>query len=89
MQSSEALGLALAQVASSPSHQAAEREQAVLFADALARLPADYREVIILRHLQRLKFAEIATRMGRSSGAVRMLWTRAIEQLRQCLESPS
>ena len=50
-----------------------EAEQAVLLADALAGLPPDYREVIILRNLERLRFDEVAARMGRSPGAVRML----------------
>ena len=36
---------------SSPSERAARREQAVLLADALERLPEDYRDVIVLRHL--------------------------------------
>ena len=67
---------ALAATASSPSAAAARREQAVLLADALAALPPDYREVIILRNLERLRFEEVAARMGRSAGAVRMLWTR-------------
>ena len=56
------------------------REQAVLLADALERLPADYREVFILRNLEHIPFDEIAARMGRSAGAVRMLWTRAIKK---------
>ena len=46
---------------------AARREQAVLLADALARLPADYREVFILRNLEHVAVDEIAARMGRSS----------------------
>jgi RNA polymerase sigma-70 factor (ECF subfamily) len=74
---------------STPSGRAAEREQSVVLADALAALPADYREVIVLRHLERLKFDEIAARMGRSSGAVRMLWTRALEKLHVLLEDRS
>jgi RNA polymerase sigma-70 factor (ECF subfamily) len=74
---------------SSPSAQARRREQAVLLADALAALPPDYREVIVLRHLEHLKFDEVAARMGRSSGAVRMLWARALERLNRLLEGPS
>ena len=79
---------ALAQGVSSPSAQASRREQAVLLADALARLPADYREVIVLRNLQGLKFEEIANRLGRSAGAVRMLWARSLEKLHRLLENP-
>jgi RNA polymerase sigma-70 factor, ECF subfamily len=79
---------ALAAGLSSPSAQAAGREQSVLLADALSRLPADYRQVIVLRHLDRLKFEEIAERLGRTPGAVRKLWTRALVKLRSFLETP-
>ena len=71
---------------SSPSKHAARRESVVLLANALAQLPDDYQEVVILRHLTGLQFSEIATRMGRSSGAVRMLWARALERLHNHLE---
>jgi RNA polymerase sigma-70 factor (ECF subfamily) len=46
-------------------------------------LPEDYREVLILRHCEGLPFNDIGQRMERSSGAVRMLWLRAIGQLRE------
>src|SRR5262249_19209353 len=46
---------ALAAGLSTPSSRAARREQAVLLADALAELPPDYREVLVLRHLEHLK----------------------------------
>jgi RNA polymerase sigma-70 factor (ECF subfamily) len=72
-----------------PSAQASRREQAVLLADALAKLPGDYREVVILRNLEHRKFEEIARRMERSSGAVRMLWARALEKLSQLMENDS
>src|SRR5205807_3778123 len=45
---------------SSPSQQAVKREQAVLLADALAQLSDDYREVLVLRHLEGLTFPEVA-----------------------------
>lgn len=66
----------------SPSSHAQTQEQIVLMADSLAELPPDYREVILLRHLEGMPFNEIGAKLGRSSGAVRMLWLRAIEQLR-------
>ena len=77
---------ALASTTSPPSEQASRREQDVLLADALARLPADYREVILLRNMDRLPFQEVAAKMRRSSGAVRMLWVRALERLNRELE---
>src|SRR5262249_1062122 len=56
---------------------------AVLLADALGRLPADYREVLILRHLEGLTFPEVAARMGRSLDSVEKLWARALPRLRR------
>ncbi len=77
---------AMAKQISSPSAQASRREQSVLLADALAGLPVDYRDVIMLRNFDHLPFDQVAARMDRSAGAVRMLWTRAIEQLARALE---
>lgn len=71
----------------SPSGQAVRHEQEVLLAEVLSRLPADYREVIVLRNLQGLDHEEVAKRMGRSSGAVRMLWVRALAQLKLEMEN--
>jgi RNA polymerase sigma-70 factor (ECF subfamily) len=74
---------------SSPSHQAARREQAVLLADALKRLPPDYREVLILRHLEGLTFPQVAQRLGRTADSVQKLWIRALARLRRSLgEAP-
>jgi RNA polymerase sigma-70 factor (ECF subfamily) len=52
---------------------------------ALAELPPDYQEVIVLRNLQRLPFNEVAERMERSRPAVQMLWMRAIKKLQESL----
>src|SRR5262249_9511171 len=65
-QSSRVLDQGLMATHSTPSQRAARREQAVLLADTLGRLPEDYREVIILHHLEELTFPEVARRMGRS-----------------------
>jgi RNA polymerase sigma-70 factor (ECF subfamily) len=83
--SSHALDHGLVARQSSPSQRAARREEAVLLADALAKLPADYAELIVLRHLQGLPFAEVAHRMGRSVDSVEKLWIRALARLRQLL----
>jgi RNA polymerase sigma-70 factor (ECF subfamily) len=74
---------------SSPSHEAARREQMVLVADALAQLPPDHRDVLILRHLEGLTFPEVADRMGRTLTAVNKLWVRALGRLRQRLGGTS
>jgi RNA polymerase sigma-70 factor (ECF subfamily) len=83
--SSAALGHALPAPHSSPSQRAVRREQAVLLADALGRLPGDYRQVIILRDLEGLPLADVAQRMGRSVDSVKKLWTRGLVQLRRTL----
>jgi RNA polymerase sigma-70 factor (ECF subfamily) len=83
--SSQACAQSLIAKQSSPSQRAARREEAVLLADALAKLPADYGELIVLRHLQGLPFAEVARRMGRSVDSVEKLWIRALARLRQLL----
>ena len=70
----------------SPSTQAVQREQAVLVADAIANLPPEYRQVILMRQIHGIPFPEIAERMDRSPGAVRMLWLRALESLKKAID---
>ncbi len=86
--SSQALDRGLVAEQSSPSQLAARREQAVLLADSLSGLPPDYREVIILRHLEDLTFPEVAKRMGRTEDSVKNLWARALARLRRVMEDP-
>lgn len=73
----------------SPSQCVLRREREVEVANALALLPPDYQEVIELRNLQRLSFEEVAERLGRSRGAVQMLWMRALRKLEEILKRPS
>jgi len=86
-QSTVRLETLLAEQAETPSGCAARREDEILLADTLARLPADYRDVIVLRHIEGLSFEEVAQRMDRSAGAVRMLWLRALKKMRDALTS--
>jgi RNA polymerase sigma-70 factor (ECF subfamily) len=83
--SSRMFGQELAASTLSPSQIAANREQAVLLAEALDGLPVDYREVIILRHLEGLTFPEVARRMERTEDSVDKLWVRALVRLRQMM----
>jgi RNA polymerase sigma-70 factor (ECF subfamily) len=84
-QSSRDIARVLVAKDSSPSQRAARRKQAVLLADALTALPADYGEVIVLHHLQGLDFPDVARRMGRSLDSVKKLWIRALARLRDAL----
>ncbi len=88
-QSSRVLGEGLVARQSSPSQQAARREQAVLLADALQQMPESYREVIILVHLEGLGFPLVARRMSRTVDSVKNLWARAVPRLRRLLGGSS
>ncbi|MCG8649125.1 MAG: sigma-70 family RNA polymerase sigma factor [Pirellulales bacterium] len=70
----------------SPSEPARQRERAVLLANQLAKLRPEYRDVIVYRNLQGLSFNEIAERMNRKPGTVRMLWLRAMDKAKQTYE---
>ncbi len=72
----------------SPASELDHEQSLFDLAAAIELLPDDYRTVITMRHLDGDSFTEIASLMKRSTGAVRMLWLRAIEQLRKTLEQP-
>ena len=62
---------------------------AVLLANALESLPAHYREVIILHHMDGLSIAEVAARMGRTYDSVRKIWVRSMIRLRHIMQDPT
>jgi RNA polymerase sigma-70 factor (ECF subfamily) len=84
--SSEAMERVLATNGHSPSASAERRDLGVVLSDALAELSPEYREVIVLHHLEGLGWDEVARRLGRSAGAVQKLWTRALKQLRPLMD---
>ena len=69
-----------------PSQEFLQIDTELRVAAALAELPQDHQEVIVLRNLQRLPFNEVAERMNRTRPAVQMLWTRAIKKLQEAME---
>ncbi|TWU10945.1 ECF RNA polymerase sigma factor SigW [Allorhodopirellula heiligendammensis] len=66
----------------SPSQNIARDEALLQLAGALEDLPEDYRQVIVLRHVEGLPFAEIASSMGRSVDSVEKLWVRGLAKLK-------
>jgi len=68
-----------------PSQELTRLEDELRVSLALAQLAPDHQEVIVLRNLERLPFAEVAERMGRSRPAVQMLWMRAVKKLQEAL----
>ena len=71
---------------SSPSERACKREQTAALAEAVASLPADQREVVLLKHCQGLALADIASQLGRSPPSVAGLLRRGLQRLRELLD---
>lgn len=69
-----------------PSTDAITREEAARLQQVLNELSPEDREVIELRNWQRLSFADIGERTGRSAEAARKQWSRAIVRLQNKLE---
>jgi RNA polymerase sigma-70 factor (ECF subfamily) len=72
----------------SPSSDLRRQERDHAIALALAQIPDDYRQVIEWHHREDCSFEEIGRRLGRSEGAARKLWARAIHQLQERLRVP-
>jgi RNA polymerase sigma-70 factor (ECF subfamily) len=87
--SSQNLAGLLVSPGTSPSEKLDRQEDELKLAEALARLPEDYREVLLLRNLEGLSHEQVAERMNRSLGAARMLWVRALARLRDEVLSSS
>ena len=54
---------------------------------ALAQLPEEGREALRLRYVDNLPSKEIAVRLGKSDGAIRVLLTRSLRKLQELLGS--
>lgn len=67
----------------SAGSEAQMHESLIRLSDSIANLSSEHREVIILRHIQGMPFKEIGERLNKTSAAVRMIWMRAIEKLRE------
>lgn len=72
----------------SPSQHFARNEAFLQLAGALESLPEDYRQVIVLRHIEGLPFAEVAKAMGRSVDSVEKLWVRGLAKLKTAMSEP-
>lgn len=79
----------IAGTATTVSRAAGRSELKGLMDTAMKRLPRDYEQVLRLYELEGLSAPEVAERMGRSHGAVRMLLARARDCLAEHLGSES
>lgn len=79
----------IASAAPSPLQEVTRAEQARAVRDALAGLPAMYREILVLYHFEHLKYAEIAEALDLPLGTVMNRIFRARRKLRDALgEAP-
>jgi RNA polymerase sigma-70 factor (ECF subfamily) len=72
---------------SAPSDQLLRREIAERVRQALTRLPAGDREVIVLKHLEELSFQDAAAALGVTQAAMYSRYYRAIQRLHRLLNA--
>jgi RNA polymerase sigma-70 factor, ECF subfamily len=72
----------------SPSGELMRKEQIEQIRAAINRLPARYRDVLVMRHFDQMEPEEIARVLGTSPGAVRARLLRALLRLKEMLETP-
>lgn len=70
----------------SPAEVVEKLEQAERVRRALVQLPETYREVLVLRHYEGLKFYEIAEVLGIPEGTVKSRMFEALDRLEDSLE---
>ncbi|HVK03262.1 MAG TPA: sigma-70 family RNA polymerase sigma factor [Armatimonadaceae bacterium] len=70
-----------------PERQVLSKMENEALASAISRLPADYREVLVLSDVRGLTYQEISDRMGIPVGTVRSRLSRARNRVRRSLFS--
>jgi RNA polymerase sigma-70 factor (ECF subfamily) len=70
---------------SAPDGAALLHERSAQIAAALEQLPDDMRNVVLGRFLDGLSYDELARRLQRTPGALRVLYLRALRKLREIL----
>ena len=75
----------IASTAPTADSVASDRQARVRIDDAIAALPADQREVFLMREVMEMPFAEIAAAVGASEPTVKSRMRYALEKLRAAL----
>jgi RNA polymerase sigma-70 factor (ECF subfamily) len=73
----------------SPSQAFSRNQRQMRLEDAIAQLPEQSREALRLRYVEGLPSKDVADRLGKSDGAIRVLLSRSLAQLRVALDSTS
>lgn len=69
----------------SPQETVERRERSDAIRDAVAALPEQYRQVLLLRYMQELSYGEIGSALGLPEGTVKSRINRAKSQLKAAL----
>ena len=69
-----------------PDEQAGVTERGAIVRDALSKLAPQYREVVVLRHYEGLKFQEIGEVLGIPQGTAKSRMAEALTQLNRLLK---
>jgi RNA polymerase sigma-70 factor (ECF subfamily) len=72
----------------SPSDRLKQQEESLRLLDALAQLPGNQRDALILQKWHGWTIAQIAAHLGRTTGAVAGLQARGLKRLRLLLGEP-
>ena len=72
--------------ASSPERVAEARFEQQQLRRVILQLPGEQQQVVLLRFIEGFEFKEIASLLGKSEGAIRVMLHRALTRLRQILE---
>lgn len=65
------------------THETVVSDEAIILKQALHKLPASYREILLLRFAENMPFQEIARLQGRSLESTKSLFRRAISALQK------
>ncbi|MFC1892861.1 RNA polymerase sigma factor [Chloroflexota bacterium] len=79
------------EIVASDSHSSPERVAETEFDQqqvrrAILRLPADQQQVVLMSFIEGFSYAEIASTLGKSEGAIRVIQHRALKKMRNILE---
>jgi RNA polymerase sigma-70 factor (ECF subfamily) len=69
-----------------PGQEAARRDEVVVLQQAVARLPEDYRTVVVLRYLEDMSCQDVAEALDLPLGTVKTWLFRAREMLKERLK---
>jgi RNA polymerase sigma-70 factor (ECF subfamily) len=78
---SGSIGAAVPMRTTTPSVIACRKEALDKLEQALDKLKPEYKQIVVLKKIEELSHAEIAERLGKNTGAVRMLLARAMAAL--------